>query len=178
MKKYRIDKISKIVEGGRRRQDSVLKGVEALDSRTDLVLIHDAVRPFITKEMVFSVIREGQRTGAAVVGVPVKATIKEVKTQKPKRKTKPIVKETLNRNNLWEIQTPQVFKKELLLKAYKRFGNVSVTDDAMLVEKLGAKVSVVLGSYKNIKITTPEDLVIARAILKLKAQNANLKTAT
>jgi 2-C-methyl-D-erythritol 4-phosphate cytidylyltransferase len=71
-----------------------------------------------------------------------------------------------------------VFKKELLLKAYKRFGNVSVTDDAMLVEKLGAKVSVVLGSYKNIKITTPEDLVIARAILKLKAQNANLKTAT
>jgi len=71
----------------------------------------------------------------------------------------------LNRENLWEIQTPQVFRKDLILKAYKKFGNLSVTDDSMLVEKLGAKVSVVSGSYNNIKITTPEDLVIAEAIL-------------
>jgi 2-C-methyl-D-erythritol 4-phosphate cytidylyltransferase len=157
IKQYRISKISKIVKGGRRRQDSVLNGLKA--SGCGLVLIHDAARPFIDKGIISRVIKKAGSSGAAVAGVPVKATIKEVTS-------KITVKITLDRNNLWEIQTPQVFDKKLLLKAYKKFGKIDVTDDAMLIEKLGAKVNVVLGSYKNIKVTTPDDLMIAKAIAK------------
>jgi len=164
IKKYNLPKISKIVEGGKRRQDSVLNGLGAIGEETELVLIHDAARPFIDKNTISAVINEAKKSGAAIVGVPVKATIKKVKAQSAKRKTKVEVRKTLNRDVLWEIQTPQVFKRELLLKAYAKFADIEVTDDAMLIEKLGTKVSVVLGSYKNIKITTPEDLVIARAI--------------
>jgi 2-C-methyl-D-erythritol 4-phosphate cytidylyltransferase len=159
IRQYRIGRVSRIVEGGKRRQDSVLNGLKALSSRANLVLIHDAVRPFIDKNTISAVIEEAKNCGAAIVGVPVKATIKEVAG-------KIIVKKTLDRNNLWEIQTPQVFKKEIILKAYEKFGDIDVTDDSALVEKLGKKVSVVLGSYNNIKITTPEDLVIAEAIVK------------
>lgn len=158
LRQYRIGKVSKIVEGGRRRQDSVLNGLKALGAGCGLVLIHDAARPFIDKGIILRLINKAKSSGAAIVGVPVKATIKETVS-----KTR--VKRTLDRDKLWEIQTPQVFDKELLLKAYKKFGNIDVTDDAALVEKLGAKINVVLGSYKNIKITTPDDLVIAKAIL-------------
>ena len=170
---YKIGKIKAVVGGGKRRQDSVINGLKVMDRNTDLVLIHDGVRPFIDKKGVSAVIREAKRSGAAILGVPVKATIKSVKCPMPAGrqevssvKDKFIVKKTLNRDSLWEIQTPQVFKKELILKAYKKIGNIDVTDDAVLAEKLGAKVSVVLGSYNNIKITTPEDLVIARTIAK------------
>lgn len=161
IKQYRINKVIQIVKGGLRRQDSVYQGLQAVDRRSDLVLIHDGVRPFINKDMVSRVIRKAKRYGAAIVGVPVKATIKKIKS-------KFIVEKTLDRDNLWEIQTPQVFKKDLILKAYDKFRNSDVTDDAMLVEKLGVKVSVVLGSYSNIKITTPEDLVVAEAICHIK----------
>lgn len=166
---YRIKKIKEVVLGGRRRQDSVFNALKAMDSRTDLVLVHDGVRPFIDKKTVSLAIKEAKETGAACVGVPVKATIKKV-TRSPGHQvtSKFIVDETLNRDNLWEIQTPQVFKKGLILKAYEKFGNMDVTDDAALVEKLGSKVKVVRGSYFNIKITTPEDLVLAEAILKNK----------
>jgi 2-C-methyl-D-erythritol 4-phosphate cytidylyltransferase len=167
LKKYRIRKIRAVVLGGKRRQDSVDKGLKAVSKEADWVLIHDGVRPFINKELISSVIKEAKKAGAAIVGVPVKATIKKLKTQSLKLKTKFVVEKTLNRDNLWEIQTPQVFKKDLILKAYKRFGNINVTDDAMLVEKMGIKPRVVLGSYNNIKITTPEDLVIAKAIAKI-----------
>lgn len=159
IRKYRIRKIEKIVQGGRRRQDSVFNGIKAADKSTDLVLIHDAARPFIDKDTLTSVIKTAQNTGAAIVGVPVKATIKRLTG-------KFVVKATIEREGLWEIQTPQVFKKRLILNAYKKFGNADVTDDAMLVEKLGQRVSVVLGSYNNIKVTTPEDLKLAKAILK------------
>lgn len=159
IKKYRLQKIKTLIFGGRRRQDSVLNGLEAINSRTDFILIHDGVRPFIDGKTVSAAIKAAYRTGAAIVGVPVKATIKMVIR-------KFTVKETLNRNNLWEIQTPQVFRKDLILEAYRRFSDIDVTDDAMLVEKSGRKVTVVPGSYNNIKITTPEDLIIAEAILK------------
>ena len=122
-------------------------------------MIHDAARPFIDKDTVTAVIKTAQNTGAAIVGVPVKATIKKLTG-------KFVVKATIEREGLWEIQTPQVFKKRLILNAYKKFGNADVTDDAMLVEKLGQRVSVVLGSYNNIKVTTPEDLILAQAIAK------------
>lgn len=162
IKKYRIPKIKEIVLGGKERQDSVVKGLQSIDPKTGLVLIHDAVRPFIDKRIISSVIKEAKKSQAAIVGVPVKGTIKEVVM----RHALCVARKTIDRRNLWEIQTPQVFKKDLILAAYKKFGKSKVTDDAMLVEKMGVKVSIVRGSYKNIKITTPEDLIIARAIAR------------
>ena len=166
IKQYRIDKIKDVVLGGQVRLASVVNGLRAIDNHTDLVLIHDGVRPFIDRDMVSSVIKTAKSSGAAIVGVPVKATIKRVVSCQLSVVSKFIVKKTLDRSKLWEIQTPQVFRKDLILKAYDKFGDIDVTDDAMLVEKLGAKVSVVLGTYNNIKITTPEDLIIAQAIAK------------
>jgi len=167
IKRYRIDKVRDVVLGGKVRQASVLNGLMAIDNQTDLVLIHDGVRPFINKEMVSSVIKAAKTGGAAIVGIPVKTTIKSVKVSKCRSvKGKFIIERTLSRNNLWEIQTPQVFKRELILKAYNKFGNTHVTDDASLVEKLGSPVKVVMGSYFNIKITTLEDLILAQVIAK------------
>jgi len=165
IKEYRIGKIKGVVLGGDVRQASVAEGLKAMDKRTDLVLIHDAVRPFIDKGMVSSLIKAARRYKAAIAGVPVKATIKKVRCEELGVRN---VEKTIERDNLWEIQTPQVFKKELILKAYKKFGNADVTDDAGLVEKLGVKVRVIFGAYKNIKITTPEDLILAEAISKVK----------
>jgi len=172
IKRFRIGKVKDVVLGGQMRQASVINGLKAIDSRTGLVLIHDAVRPFIDKRMVSSVIKAAKSYGAAIVGVPVKATIKEVTSYRLPVTSKYIVKKTLDRSKLWEIQTPQVFRKDLILKAYNKFGNIDVTDDAMLVEKLGVEVRVVIGTYNNIKITTPEDLVLAEAIARCRLQAA------
>jgi len=161
-----LAKVSKIVLGGRRRQDSVYNGLKALDDETKLVLIHDSARPFIDRELISSVVNMARRSGAAIVGVPVKATIKTVSRRSYLVSRKCVVKETLDRRRLWEIQTPQVFRKDKLIRAYQRFSGLDVTDDSSLVEKLGMKVSIVMGSYRNIKITTPEDLEIAKAIEK------------
>lgn len=166
IKRYRINKFKRIVLGGIRRQDSVLNGLKAADRRSDFVLIHDAARPFIGSKCLSAAVREAQKSKAAIVGVPVKATIKKVVSRKSSVVGKYVIAKTLNRENLWEAQTPQVFKKDLILKAYEKFGDIEVTDDAMLVEKLGQKVSIVLGSYNNIKVTTPEDLAVAEAISK------------
>lgn len=166
LKKFK--KVKEIVIGGERRQDSVANALALVDGSVDLVLIHDSARPFIDKKTLASVIAEAGISGAAILAVPVKATIKEVRiVHSPLSMVhgKLCVKRTLDRNMLWEVQTPQVFKRDLLVRAYKKFGRIDVTDDAMLIEKLGAKVSVVKGSYNNIKITTPEDLVFAKAIL-------------
>jgi len=170
--RHGITKVKRIVLGGRRRQDSVANALKWLNGRGGLVLIHDSARPFIRKEDISKVIKEAKDSGAAILGVPVKATIKSIVSCQLSVVRKYFVKETLDRNNLWEIQTPQAFRKELILKAYKRSGKVKVTDDSMLVEKLGAQVMVVKGSYDNIKITTPEDLAVAEAI----AQRFNLTT--
>jgi 2-C-methyl-D-erythritol 4-phosphate cytidylyltransferase len=162
LERYRIKKIKNVVLGGERRQDSVRNGLSAIDTRVDLVLIHDGARPFIDKETISRVIKEAKKSGAAIVGVPVKSTIKKVVKSR-------VVEKTLNRNTLWEAQTPQVFRKELLLKAYQRFKDIDATDDSSLIERLGVKVKVVPGSYNNIKITTPEDLILAEAIAKASA---------
>ncbi len=168
LKQYRITKVRCIVEGGRRRQDSVYCGLKAASPLAQLFLVHDAARPFARKQDISAVIKEAAKTGAAVLGVPVKATIKKIKNQKSKIKNKSFltVEKTINRNNLWQIQTPQVFARDLILAACKKFGGQDVSDDAMLVEKAGHRVSIVPGSYRNIKITTPEDLVIAKALLR------------
>jgi len=168
IKRYRIPKIKKIVLGGRQRKDSVAHGLRAMNSCTELVLIHDAARPFINSRLVSAVIEEAEKEEAAILGVTVKPTIKKVKRQRSKGKSQFIVEQTINRDNLMEIQTPQVFRKILILKAYNKFSNIAATDDATLVEKLGKKVKLIMGSTFNIKITTPEDLVFARAIARVK----------
>lgn len=156
--KYRIIKVKKVVLGGKERQDSLGCGLKAVDKNTALVLIHDAARPFVEKKLISRLIIQAQKSGAAIAGVPVKATIKLSGSGN-------IVKKTLKRSKLWEIQTPQVFKKSLIFKAYKKFSRIPVTDDASLVERLGVKVVIVPASYANIKITTPEDLLVAKSIL-------------
>ena len=160
----KFSKIARIVLGGKERQDSVACGLKAISPEASLVVIHDAARPFVSAQLIGSLIREARLTGAAIAGVPVKATIKKVGPCAGNRRY--CVQKTLVRQELWEIQTPQVFEAGLIRKAYQRFGEACVTDDAALVEKLKARVSVVEGSYCNIKITTPEDLVMAEAIAK------------
>ncbi len=159
IKAFRIKKVTRLVLGGLRRQDSVSAGLKVVSQKADLILIHDAARPFIEGKMISAVVTAAKKNGAAIIGVPVKDTVKKVTS-------KFLVEENIARENLWQIQTPQVFKKSLIQEAYARFGKYRVTDDACLVEKLGKKVSIVFGSYNNIKITTPEDLIIAECIAK------------
>jgi 2-C-methyl-D-erythritol 4-phosphate cytidylyltransferase len=159
LKQYRIGKIKELVIGGSRRRDSVRNGLRRVSGRADLVLIHDAVRPFVELKMISRLIKEAKKSGAAVLGVPVKPTLKEVNARGQ-------VIRTLKRQGVYEIQTPQVFRRNLIINAYKRFPKTAAVDDAYLVEKLGRRVSLVLGSYFNIKITTLEDLVFARSLLR------------
>ena len=159
IKKYRIKKIKKLIIGGRIRRNSVENGLEYVSGQADLVLVHDAVRPFIELNLISQLIKVAQKEGAAILGVPIKSTVKEVNLEKK-------VIQTLRRERLYEIQTPQIFRRDLIINAYKKFPRVTAIDDASLVERLGQKVAVVLGSYFNIKITTPEDLLFARAILQ------------
>ncbi|MBP7216385.1 MAG: 2-C-methyl-D-erythritol 4-phosphate cytidylyltransferase [Candidatus Omnitrophica bacterium] len=167
IQKYHIKKITKVVEGGLLRQDSVYNALQCLPQETDVVLIHDGARPFLQKAWVTNVIQLAAQQGAAIVGMPVKATIKKV-AQRATRQTASrfLVQKTLDRSQLWEIQTPQAFKKDIIVKAYARYGNISVTDDAALVERMGKRVHVIESSYSNIKITTPEDLILAEAIVR------------
>ena len=158
IKGYRINKVSKVILGGKERKDSVSSGLKELSLKTSLVVIHDAARPFINSKIITDSILAAKKRGAAVVGVPLKYTVKEV--------SKGFVVRTLKREDIWEIQTPQVFKKEIILKAYKNKLGYA-TDDAVLVEKMGIKPVVVLGSYSNLKITTFEDIFFAEAILKV-----------
>lgn len=169
VKKSGYKKISFLVPGGARRQDSVFNALKKVSTSSDLVLIHDSARPFVKAEDISILIARAKRSGAAILGVPVKATIKEVTLPvRPAGQagSRLVVKRTLDRENLWEIQTPQVFDRDLIIKAYQKFGKIDVTDDAALIEKLGKRVELVLGTCENIKITAPEDLITAKAILK------------
>ncbi|MCX5694103.1 MAG: 2-C-methyl-D-erythritol 4-phosphate cytidylyltransferase [Candidatus Omnitrophica bacterium] len=157
--RYSFKKIKGLVLGGRRRQDSVYNGLKIVNGNSRWVLIHDSARPFIDRESITNVIAAARKIGCAIVAVKPKATIK----LSCRNNT---VAETLNRDNLWEAQTPQVFKKELILEAYKKYSTGNVTDDASLVEKLGKQVLLVQGKYENIKITTKEDLLFAELIAK------------
>lgn len=159
LRSYSFKKIKAFVLGGARRQDSVSNGLKEISAKSDWVLIHDSARPFIDRQSITKVIAAAKKTGAAILGVPVKATIKSVRRGL-------IVDQTLDRANLWEIQTPQVFKTGLIVEAYKKYSKTNVTDDASLIEKLGKKVRVVLGSDENIKITTSADLLFAGEIAR------------
>lgn len=148
------------VEGGGNRTASVRKGLDALDSSVDLVLIHDGARPFVTLESILASVEKAKETGAAVAAVPAKDTIKIVDGSG-------IVESTPDRSRLFQIQTPQVFRLDWLLDAHKAASaeGWEATDDSALIERMGHAVHLVRGSYFNLKITTPEDLVLAEAIL-------------
>lgn len=146
---------------GKERQNSVFSGFQSLSSSTQFVCIHDGARPLLKEKDLFKVIETGMKTGAATLATPVKATIKEASEDF-------LVKKTLKRDCLWEIQTPQVIAYPLLKKGYDHaFSNhLLVTDDVGLVEALNYPVQLVPGSYSNLKITTPEDLALAHLLLK------------
>jgi 2-C-methyl-D-erythritol 4-phosphate cytidylyltransferase len=157
---HHFTKIAKLVIGGRLRQDSVRNGLEAIDEPCDTVIIHDAARPFVSPAFVEKMISLMEMFDAIIPAIPVRDTIKAISKEG-------FVLKTLERDTLWQIQTPQVFKYDLIAKAYREGMTRKLLgyDDAAFVEYLGKKVKVVEGSPYNLKITTPEDLVIARAIL-------------
>lgn len=152
-------KVRAVVTGGAERADSVKCGLNALDADTDIVLVHDAARPCVDAGMIDRLLGSLKNHKAAIVAVPVKATIKKVNAKTMQ------VEETLRRDLLWDVQTPQGFHKDILVKAHAQKLKVEATDDAMMVEALAVKVKVVMGDYKNIKVTTPEDMAIAKVFL-------------
>lgn len=162
VEKYGLKKVKSIVAGGKERYHSVFEGLKAIES-CDYVYIHDGARPFIEQELLQRACDSVHIHKACVVGMPVKDTIKIISPDS-------FAEHTPDRSTLWMVQTPQVFQYHLVLEAYKNImqnPGVQVTDDAMVVEKMGqTKIKLVEGSYKNIKITTPEDLEIAEIFLK------------
>ncbi|QAY67832.1 2-C-methyl-D-erythritol 4-phosphate cytidylyltransferase [Paenibacillus protaetiae] len=157
---YGLHKVRHVVAGGSERQHSVYKGIAALGNRADWVMVHDAVRPFVTSEAVRACCSAAEQHGAAVLAVPVKDTIKQVNEAG-------IITATPDRSRLWAIQTPQAFRRELLAEAHEQAAAASFvgTDDAMVVERMGVPVAVAAGDYTNIKITTPDDLPYAEFLL-------------
>ena len=151
------EKITEVCVGGKRRQDSVAAGIKQLKD-CQWVIIHDGARPLVTEDLIERGLEAAQETGAAVAAVPVTDTIKVAGNDR-------IVLETPVRQNLWAVQTPQVFRLDIITEAYKQAKD-EVTDDASLVETLGYKVKLYMGSYDNIKITTPDDLALAEVLLK------------
>lgn len=157
---YGFKKVKAVIAGGETRTQSVRNGLGALGDAADMVIVHDGVRPLVTSAMIVRGIDAVKRTGAAIAAVPVKPTIKSVD---PKTGA---VMETLDRSLLWEVQTPQIFDRKTLERAHAE-DRSGATDDAALVERIGVPVDVFMGSYTNVKITTPEDIVVARAFLKM-----------
>lgn len=157
--KYGFDKVSQVIVGGKERQDSVYQGLLHLKDDCSLVVVHDGARPLLPPAVLSRVIERAETDGAAVVAVPVKDTIKIVNQQK-------LVVNTPSRERLWAVQTPQVFQREVIQRAYEQAycDGFWGTDDAGLVERIGHPVRIVTGSYDNLKITTPEDLVLAETI--------------
>ena len=158
--KHGLRKLARVVPGGATRADSVKRGLMAIRSATaEIVAVHDGVRPFVTVEEIDNTIAAAQRDGAAILATPVTDTIKLVESD--------AVVKTLERRNLRQALTPQCFRYELLRKAYEQadVNDPSLTDESALVERLGQKVTIVEGSARNIKITTPRDLSIAETFL-------------
>jgi len=154
-----LQKITFVV-GGDDRQTSVFFGLKAIHHEDTVVLIHDAARPFIEVGFIASCIKMVMKTGAACVGVPVKDTIKQVDHDH-------VIVDTPPREMLWQVQTPQAFSIDIIKKAHEKANEDGFrgTDDAVLMERLGIPVQMVMGSYRNIKITTPEDLTYAEVLL-------------
>jgi 2-C-methyl-D-erythritol 4-phosphate cytidylyltransferase len=160
---HEIRKPVRLVAGGAERSDSILNALGAAkEFQPEIVVVHDAVRPFVTPERISAVIARAIEIGAAILAQPATDTIKEVEDG--------LIRRTLDRRRIWRAQTPQAFRYELLIRANEdaRAANlpaVMATDDSFLVERLGAPVAIVEGLAKNIKITTPEDLALAEKLL-------------
>jgi 2-C-methyl-D-erythritol 4-phosphate cytidylyltransferase len=148
-----------VIEGGERRQDSIAMGLQQLHPGTDIVAVHDGVRPFVSIEDIENVVRQAALSGAAILGVPIVDTVKQAERE--------FVESTLTREHLIMAQTPQVFRTEILKEAFERAATDEYygTDESSLVERLGHPVAIVRGSERNIKITRPSDLTLARAFL-------------
>ncbi|MEO2077749.1 MAG: 2-C-methyl-D-erythritol 4-phosphate cytidylyltransferase [Bacillus sp. (in: firmicutes)] len=159
LNKYNVTKVISLVPGGDERQHSIYNALRTVKT-SGIILVHDAARPFIQKGQIHRLTEKASETGAAIIGVPAKDTMKKVKNG--------VVVETVERSSLWAVQTPQAFRISLLLEAYEKADTDSYigTDDASLVERLNHPVAIVEGDYDNIKLTTPEDLYFAEAILK------------
>lgn len=159
--KYNFTKVSAVIEGGKERYDSVYAGLVACQ-KCDYVFIHDGARPFISEEILERGLKGVQKTGACVIGMPSKDTVKIADIDG-------YIKETPDRKLVWNIQTPQIFSYDLIKEAHdsiRKKDMSTITDDAMVVEQeSGRKIILAEGSYKNIKITTPEDLLVAEAFL-------------
>ncbi|MBR3606950.1 MAG: 2-C-methyl-D-erythritol 4-phosphate cytidylyltransferase [Lachnospiraceae bacterium] len=168
VEKYGFSKVKYVLEGGKERYHSVIQGLSVIED-ADLVMIHDGARPFLKSEIIERCIEGASRYRACIVGMPVKDTIKVL--DKEQR-----IESTPQRSSLWQVQTPQCFDYSLIREAYRKLEkeektakmtDVSITDDAMVVEYfMDQKVKVVEGSYQNIKITTPEDMIVANAFLE------------
>ncbi|UAL47534.1 2-C-methyl-D-erythritol 4-phosphate cytidylyltransferase [Sutcliffiella horikoshii] len=157
---YPVQKIKEMVIGGEERQDSVYNGLTSFQS-AEIVLVHDGARPFISQEVIHHLVEKASKEGAAIVGVPVKDTIKRVSKAG-------VVEETVERSSLWSIQTPQAFRYPVLKEAHEKAKteNYLGTDEASLVERIQVPVHIVEGEYENFKLTTPEDLILAKAFLQ------------
>lgn len=153
------EKVTRIVVGGETRQQSVSLGIQQVDEQADLIAIHDGARPFVSQRLLREVIQAAGKSGAAAPAVPVKDTVK--------RAVDGQVLETLDRSQLFAVQTPQVFDASLIRAAIHQVleENASVTDDCMAVERLGMSVTLTQGEYENMKITTPVDLILGEALL-------------
>ncbi|MDD3268077.1 MAG: 2-C-methyl-D-erythritol 4-phosphate cytidylyltransferase [Syntrophomonadaceae bacterium] len=162
VKKYGYKKVNSVVAGGKERQDSIWAGLKQLGSDTAYVAVHDGARPFISSVLIEELLQEAKEWGAAIPGVAVKDTLKHVDRDG-------FVRQTLDRASIIAVQTPQIFKYAELCEAYANAyeEGLIVTDDAGLFEKYIGRVKVVTGDYFNIKITTPEDMLIAKSLIKL-----------
>lgn len=151
--------VRQVVVGGEKRQDSVYNGLQALDADTEIVVVHDGVRPFVTPEMIRETAESAARHGACIVAIPVNDTIKQATADG-------FVERTVDRNGLWRVQTPQAFRYEVLKEAFDKAAADSFygTDEGSLIEYLGREVKIVCGSEMNLKITRPEDLVLGECI--------------
>lgn len=160
VERYGLKKVLKVVPGGATRQESVQHGLNEVGEDVEIVVVHDAVRPFITEDRIERSIEAARKHGGAIVAVPMKDTPKQAGPDR-------LIQRTLDRTDLWLAQTPQTFRRALVVEAYRKaaIAHVHATDDAALVERLGHKVAIVEGSWENIKITTPEDMILAEAIL-------------
>jgi 2-C-methyl-D-erythritol 4-phosphate cytidylyltransferase len=157
LNKYEI--VRGVVVGGEQRQDSVYNGFNSLEEGTDIVVVHDGVRPFTTPQMITATVEAAQQHGAAITAIPVSDTVKQAADG--------FVKQTVSRDGLWRVQTPQAFQHGLLLQAFKKAKEDSYygTDEGALIEYLGERVKIVPGSELNIKITRKEDLVLGESLL-------------
>jgi 2-C-methyl-D-erythritol 4-phosphate cytidylyltransferase len=168
--RHGFTKVAKVVAGGVERQDSVRLALAAVPLETEIVLVHDAVRPFLTERMIDEVVAAARKQGAAIVALPMRDTVKQVRSDR-------IIERTVDRTPLWLAQTPQAFRRGWLLEAHHKahLEGICATDDAYLMEWMGHPVAVVEGSGENIKVTRPEDMIIGEAILASRVKGVRLQ---